>query len=73
MENLTSKQKAVANLVLKGLSNHEIATTLNLTVKGVKFHLTNIFKKENVNSRTKLIVKYLPILKERFINEYTTK
>lgn len=70
---LTKREKEVVDLVTRGYSNKEIGQLLSITDKGVKFHLTNIFKKENVKSRAQLIVKYLPIVKERFKDEYNTQ
>lgn len=52
---LTARENEVLNLVDKGLSNAEIARTLNITVGTVKSHLNNMFFKTNVNSRSKLI------------------
>lgn len=54
---LTVKEKEVLALVVKGFTNAEIAQTLIITVGTVKTHLTNLFWKLDVNSRTKLIAK----------------
>jgi predicted ArsR family transcriptional regulator len=40
-----------------GLSNKEIANKLFVTEKTVKFHLTNIYRKSQVKSRTQFVVK----------------
>jgi len=59
---LSNREAEVAELVTKGLSNKEVANQLFVTEKTVKFHLTNIYKKMNVKSRTQLIVWCLPHL-----------
>lgn len=55
---LSKAEQLVADMVAKGLSNKEVGVELFITEKTVKFHLTNIFKKENVSSRAELILKY---------------
>lgn len=52
------KEQLVANLVVKGLSNAQVGTKLNLTETGVKFHVTNLLKKTNTSSRALFIVYY---------------
>jgi DNA-binding NarL/FixJ family response regulator len=54
---LTLKECQVLDLLLTGMSNAEIASYLTITEKRVKDHVTQIFKKKNIHSRTKLIVK----------------
>ncbi len=44
-------------LASKGMSNKDIAKELFLTVSTVKAHLSNIFNKLDVASRTEAIVK----------------
>lgn len=58
--NLTNREAEVAVLVSTGLSNKEIANSLFVTEKTIKFHLQNIYKKMNVKSRAQLIVWCLP-------------
>jgi DNA-binding NarL/FixJ family response regulator len=53
-ELLTSKQKEVALLVAKGLSNKEIASQLNSTEATIKVHLRTIFEKMKVTDRLSL-------------------
>lgn len=57
---LSNREAEVAELVVKGLSNKEVANQLFVTEKTVKFHLTNIYKKMNVKSRAQLIVWCMP-------------
>lgn len=56
---LTFRQYEVMCLVIKGLSNREVATQLGITIKTVKFHLWSVYKKYDVKGRTQLIVKIL--------------
>ena len=48
---LTDREDEVARLVLKGLSNKEIASTLSIAEKTVKQYRTQIFQKAHVASR----------------------
>ena len=57
---LSNREAEVAELVVKGLSNKEVANQLFITEKTVKFHLTNIYKKMSVKSRAQLIVWCMP-------------
>lgn len=50
---LSPREKEVLGLVAHGMSNRDIARTLYLSEKTVKNHLNNIFKKIDVNDRTK--------------------
>lgn len=50
---LSSREKEVLLLVAEGLQNKDIAKKLYLSEKTVKNHVSNIFKKLNVNDRTK--------------------
>lgn len=55
--NLSKSEERVVERLIKGGSNAEIAKTLGVTEKTVKFHLINIFAKEQVKSRAELIIK----------------
>lgn len=52
LESLTPRERTVLSLVAKGLSNREVATTLQVGEKAVKSHLTGIFGKLKVRNRT---------------------
>jgi DNA-binding NarL/FixJ family response regulator len=54
---LTEREKAVAELVAGGLSNHEIARRLNVSAGTVKSHLQNIYDKLGVESRTAAVMR----------------
>ncbi len=51
---LTPRQEAVARLVVKGLTNKEVAAELFVGAKTVEYHLTQIFMKLDVHSRRDL-------------------
>lgn len=53
---LTQREQEVLHLLTQGASNEEIAKQLYVTVATVKAHLTNIFEKLKVTSRTQAIV-----------------
>jgi DNA-binding NarL/FixJ family response regulator len=58
---LTSREQEVLHWLVQGASNEEIAKKLYVTVATVKAHLTAIFEKLGVNSRTQAIVKALKL------------
>jgi DNA-binding NarL/FixJ family response regulator len=49
---LTERELAVLHLLGEGLSNKQIARSLWLSEQTVKFHLTNIYRRLGVSSRT---------------------
>lgn len=51
---MTARQQEVLELVLRGLSNKEVASLLFITEQGVKWHLTNIYRNERVKNRREL-------------------
>jgi DNA-binding CsgD family transcriptional regulator len=51
---LTPQEQAVAHLVATGRTNREVATELLLSVKTVEVHLTRIYAKLDVSSRSQL-------------------
>ena len=56
-ENLTSltvSERRVADLAASGLSNRQIAQQLFVTVKAVEWHLSNVYRKLGIRSRTRL-------------------
>ena len=54
-EELTPREREVAELAAKGLRNPEIAQTLNISENTVKHHLKIAFQKMNIDRRSKLI------------------
>jgi len=53
---LTTREMDILHLVGRGMSNAEISKELIVSEKTVKNHLTNIFKKINVNDRTQAFI-----------------
>ncbi len=54
---LTSKQKEVLGHLRKGLLNKQIAHAMGLSVSTIKLHISGIFIRLNVNTRTAAVVK----------------
>jgi DNA-binding NarL/FixJ family response regulator len=62
-ENLTRREHEIIQLIVNGCDNKQIAENLGITVKTISFHVSNILKKLDVNSRHEAIAwvhKYLP-------------
>lgn len=53
---LTERERDVARLVVRGLSNREVAERLFLSVRTVEVHLGRVFRKLDVRSRVELTV-----------------
>jgi len=58
-ERLTAREMDVLGCIAKGFSNQDIAQALFVSEKTVKNHLTNIFRKLNVNDRTQALIYVL--------------
>ena len=58
---LTPQEEAVTELVARGLSNREVAAELFVSMKTVQYHLTRIYAKLGVRSRTELAALRAPI------------
>ena len=54
-ELLSPAERRVAEAVVAGLTNREVAAALFLSEKTVEFHLHNVFGKLEVRSRTQLV------------------
>jgi len=52
---LTSREKDILDLLVKGLSNKEISQKLYISPSTVKFHISNILMKLGVSSRNKAV------------------
>ncbi len=57
MGQLSQREREVANLVLQGKGNKQIAWLLGISVSTVEFHLKNIYAKLHLSSRVELILK----------------
>ena len=54
---LSKREMEVLQLALQGNSNKQIALSLDITLRTVEFHLTNIYAKFQVSSRVELILR----------------
>jgi DNA-binding CsgD family transcriptional regulator len=54
---LTPQELTVAHLVTQGATNREAAAELVLSVKAVEYHLSNIYRKLGIRSRTELAAR----------------
>ena len=53
----TDRERTILNLVAVGINNQAIASRLNLSVKTVRNHVSNIFTKLHVADRAEAIVR----------------
>lgn len=58
-ENLSERETEILSYLSKGYHDKEIADNFFLSVKTVRTHLRNIYKKLHVRSRTEAVIKYL--------------
>lgn len=56
VNNLTNREVEVLKLIAEGMINKEIAKDLYISEKTVKNHISNIFKKLDVNDRTQAAI-----------------
>jgi DNA-binding CsgD family transcriptional regulator len=54
LESLTASERRIAELASQGLTNREIAQQLFITDRTVEGHLTSVFRKLRLESRTEL-------------------
>lgn len=57
--NVTQREQEVLNLLKQGRADKEIAQSLRISVRTVRFHVTNLFLKWNVSSRAELMAQTL--------------
>ena len=55
---LTKREKALLEALSKGLSNRQLAGEFGITANTVKFHLSNLYEKISVTSRTQAVAFY---------------
>lgn len=56
--NLTNREKEVIIWLCEGMTNRQIAQELNITVRTIEFHVSNILRKLGVESRAQVILIY---------------
>jgi DNA-binding NarL/FixJ family response regulator len=54
VESLTASERRVAGFAAEGLSNKDIAQALFVTTKTVEVHLSNVYRKLGIGSRSEL-------------------
>ena len=52
---LTGQERTVAQLVSRGMSNRDVAGELFLSVKTIEYHLSNVYAKLALRSRSQLV------------------
>jgi two-component system NarL family response regulator len=53
---LTQREREIVRLIVDGASNKEVASSLNISERTVKGHLSNVFQKLGVSDRLKLVL-----------------
>lgn len=56
--NFTSREEEIMHLVALGATNKEVARKLEVSIKTVKHHLTNVMQKLRVRNRVEAVVAY---------------
>jgi len=57
-EELTKREAAIIAMVARGMTNKDVANGLNLSVKTIKHHMTNIMQKFHVKNRLEAVLKF---------------
>ncbi len=55
LEPLTARETEVLQMIAQGLANKQVALSLNISEHTVKFHLSSLYAKLNVSSRTEAV------------------
>lgn len=58
-DDLSKREKEIIKLVCNGLSNKEVAQKIFLSEQTVKHHISNIFRKLNIHTRSQLILRII--------------
>ena len=54
---LTERENEILALIAQGISNHEIAQQLNISLKTVRNHVSNIYNKMQVTDRVQAVLR----------------
>ena len=68
-ESLTAREEEILQLARQRLSNKEIAAFLGIEVSTVKFHLSNIFSKMNICSRSDLWRNSIHVMEQPSVHD----
>ena len=60
-EILTTREKEVFTLLVSGLSTKEIASSLNISEKTVRNHISNVMQKLGVKGRANAVIELLKL------------
>jgi predicted ATPase/DNA-binding CsgD family transcriptional regulator len=58
-DTLTRREREVAVLIGRGLTNHQIATELDITGRTVETHVSRILRKLEIHSRTQIAIRVI--------------
>lgn len=67
INNITSRETIILELLKKGFSNEKISKEIEISVNTVKFHLKRIYKKLNAGNRVEAINKFNEITNQKNI------
>ena len=67
---LTVREEEIMNLIAKGFNNQEISSTLDIQLRTVKFHISNILLKLGVKSRLKAVSVWNTVSKNQGDNKF---
>ena len=59
LDQLTERETEVLKAAAKGMTNREIAEALTISVRTVQVHLSSVFGKMGVSSRTEAVLQAL--------------
>jgi two-component system nitrate/nitrite response regulator NarP len=58
IQQLTKREKALLEALSRGMSNRQLAGEFEISENTVKFHLSNLYEKLSVTSRTQAVAFY---------------
>ena len=58
---LTQREKEIFELLVSGLTTKEIATTLSISEKTVRNHISNVMQKLGVKGRSSAVIELLKL------------
>lgn len=66
---LTNQERSVVELVARGMTNKEVASSLFLSVKTVQYHLTRVYARLGIRSRSELAAMYYTSAHEQVLTK----